>query len=196
MIRESLRALAACLITFGLCAVAYPATVWILAQVVFPDQAEGSLIKNQEREVIGSALIAQPFASDRYFQPRPSAVDYNASAAGGSNLGTHNPDLANKIAKRAEALSASPEVVAPIDLVTASGSGLDPHITPEAATYQANRVATARNLPIERVRQLIERNTDRSAAVIGAPPRINVLKLNIDLDDEKPLSKSVVAEVR
>jgi K+-transporting ATPase ATPase C chain len=196
MIRESLRALAACVVTFALCAIAYPATVWVLGRVAFPDQAEGSLLKNREREVIGSSLIAQPFASDRYFHPRPSAVDYNASAAGGSNLGTRNPDLLDKISKRAEGLKASVDAPAPVDLVTASGSGLDPHITPEGARYQSNRVAAARNLPIERVRELIDQNTDHSGAILGAPPRINVLKLNIALDDEKPTPPSAVVDAR
>ena len=185
MIRETLTALAACVVTFALCAVAYPAAVWGLAQVAFPDQAEGSLVRDGRREVIGSSLLAQPFASDKYFHPRPSAVDYNASATGGSNLGTKNPDLRKKVSERAEALKATADAPAPVDLVTASGGGLDPHISPEAARYQAARVASSRNLPGERVRELIEQHTDRSAAIIGAPPRVNVLMLNIALDEEK-----------
>ena len=193
MFRETLNALAACVVTFTLCAVAYPATVWALGQVAFPDQAEGSLIRDRERGVIGSSLVAQPFASDKYFAPRPSAVDYNASATGGSNLGTKNPDLRKKIGERAEALKATAEAPAPVDLVTASGGGLDPHISPEAARYQATRVAAARNLPIERIRELIEQHTDRSGAIIGAPPRVNVLMLNIALDDEKPTPSSALA---
>src|SRR5580704_15599791 len=103
MIRETVNALLACVVTFVICAVVYPAAVWGLGQVAFPDQAEGSLIRNRERDVIGSSLVAQPFASDKYFHPRPSAVDYNASATGGSNLGTKNPDLRKKIAERAAA---------------------------------------------------------------------------------------------
>ena len=104
MIRETVSALLACLVSFVLCAVAYPAVVWGLAQLAFPHQAEGSLIYDHDRTVIGSELIAQPFASDRYFQPRPSAVDYKADATGGSNLGTKNPDLHKKIVERVEAL--------------------------------------------------------------------------------------------
>lgn len=192
MIRETVNALLACVVTFVLCAVAYPAVVWGLGQVAFPEQAEGSLVYNREREVVGSSLVAQPFASDKYFMPRPSAVDYNASAAGGSNLGTKNPDLRKKIAERAEALRASPESPAPLDLVTASGGGLDPHISPEAARYQAARVAAARGLTGERVRELIERHTDRSGAIIGAPHRVNVLLLNMALDDEKPTPSSAL----
>ena len=185
MIRQTLNALLACVVTFVICAVAYPAAVWGLGQVAFPEQAEGSLVYNREREVIGSSLVAQPFASDKYFSPRPSAVDYNASAAGGSNLGTRNPDLRKKIADRAEALKATTDAPAPVDLVTASGGGLDPHISPEAARYQAARVAAARNLPGARVRALIERHTERSGAILGAPSRVNVLLLNLALDDEK-----------
>ncbi len=186
MIRETMNALLACLVTFVLCAVAYPAAAWVLGRVAFPEQAEGSLVRDRERGVIGSSLVVQPFASDHYFAPRPSAVDYNASAAGGSNLGTKNPDLRKKVADRAEALRASTDAPAPLDLVTASGSGLDPHISPEAARYQAARVAAARALPIGRVRELIETQTDRSAAWIGAPARVNVLLLNLALDREKP----------
>jgi K+-transporting ATPase ATPase C chain len=184
MIRETINALAACLVTFVLCAGVYPAAVWGLGQLVFPEKANGSLIQSGDRTVIGSELIAQPFASDRYFHPRPSAVDYKADAAGGSNLGTKNPDLRQKIADRATAEHATREAPVPVDLVTASGSGLDPHISPEAAHYQAERVAAARKLPIEEVRAAIDRATNRSGALIGAPPRVNVLRLNLALDDE------------
>ncbi len=182
MIRETVTALLACLVSFILCAVAYPAVVWGLAQLAFPHQAEGSLIYDRDRTVIGSELIAQPFASDRYFQPRPSAVDYKADAAGGSNLGTKNPDLHKKIVERAEALKATPERPVPVDLVTASGSGLDPDISPEAAEYQVGRVAAARQIPEAQVRELLARAIDQSGAIIGAPPRVNVLKLNLALD--------------
>jgi K+-transporting ATPase ATPase C chain len=182
MLRETVSALSACLVSFVLCAVAYPAVVWGLAQLAFPRQAEGSLIYDRDRTVIGSELIAQPFASDRYFQPRPSAVDYKADAAGGSNLGTKNSDLRKKIVERALALEATPERPVPVDLVTASGSGLDPDISPEAAEYQVGRVAAARQIPVARVRELIARAIDHSGAIIGAPPRVNVLKLNLALD--------------
>jgi K+-transporting ATPase ATPase C chain len=185
MIRETVRALLACLVTFVLCAVAYPAAVWALAQLAFPHQAEGSLIHDRQRNVIGSELVAQPFASDRYFHPRPSAVDYKADATGGSNLGPKNPDLRKKIAERAEGLKAAADRPAPADLVMASGSGLDPHISPEAAEYQLRRVAAARGLPEDRVRALIEAHTERSGAIIGAPPRVNVLRLNLALDGER-----------
>lgn len=184
MIRETVIACRACLVTFLLCAVAYPAVVWGLAQLAFPRQAQGSLIYGRDRTVIGSELVAQPFAADKYFHPRPSAVDYNAAATGGSNLGTKNPDLRQKVAERAAALGATPEGPAPVDLVTASGGGLDPHISPEAARYQAARVAAARKIPIDRVSALIDAHTERSGAIIGAPPRVNVLRLNLALDEQ------------
>ena len=185
MIRETLHALLACVVTFVLCAVAYPAAVWGLAQLAFPHQAEGSLVYDRDRTVIGSELIAQPFASDRYFHPRPSAVDYKADAAGGSNLGTKNPDLRKKIVERAEALKASPERPVPVDLVTASGSGLDPHISPRPPRIYQVRPGRRRPpaCPRAQVRALIEKATDRSGARSSARlPRVNVLKLNLALD--------------
>ena len=184
MTREIVNALRACVVTFVVCAVAYPAAVWGVGLVAFPRQAAGSLIVDRDGVVIGSELIAQPFASDKYFFPRPSAVDYKADATGGSNLGTKNPDLRKKVAERAESLRATPENPAPVDLVTASGGGMDPHVTPEGAAYQVARVAAARSLPVGRVRDLVERITDRSGGGIGAPPRVNVLRLNLALDAE------------
>jgi K+-transporting ATPase ATPase C chain len=184
MIRESISALMACAATFILCAVLYPLVVWGFAQLLFPSQADGSLIYGDDRTVVGSELIAQKFESDRYFHPRPSAVDYKADAAGGSNLGTNNADLRKAVVARVEASKATPERPVPVDLVTASGSGLDPDISPEAAAYQAPRVAAARDIPIERVRELIARSTNRSGAILGAPPRVNVLLLNLAIDRE------------
>lgn len=184
MIRETVNALLACVVSFVLCAVVYPAVVWGFGQFLFPRQATGSLIYGRDRFVIGSELIAQPFKSARYFHPRPSAVDYKGDAAGGSNLATTNPDLRKLVAERATALGASPEAPAPLDLVTASGSGLDPHISPAAAASQAARVAAARSVPVAAVRALIARLTDHSGAAIGAPPRVNVLRLNLALDAE------------
>ena len=185
MIREVSNALIACVLSFILCAIAYPAAVWGLAQLAFPHQAVGSLIHDRQRNVIGSDLVAQPFASDAYFHPRPSAVDYKADAAGGSNLGTKNPDLRRKIAERAEALKATAERPVPVDLVMASGSGLDPHISPEAAEYQLRRVAASRGLPEDQVRALVDAHTERSGAILGAPPRVNVLLLNLALDRQR-----------
>jgi K+-transporting ATPase ATPase C chain len=185
MIRETVVALFACVVTFALCAVAYPVAVWGLAQLAFPRQAAGSLIHARDRTVVGSELIGQAFSSDRYVHGRPSAAGsgYDASAASGSNLGPKNPALRDAIAERAAALGATPEDPAPVDLVMASGSGLDPHVSPEGAQYQAARVAAARGLPVERVRGLIEEHTDRSGGILGAPPRVHVLRLNLALDE-------------
>jgi K+-transporting ATPase ATPase C chain len=186
MVRESLNALAACLVTFVLCAVLYPMVVWGLGATIFPQQAEGSLVYARDRTVIGSELVAQPFASAKYFVPRPSSVDYKADATGGSNLGPKNPDLRKKVAERAKALQATPRDPVPVDLVTASGGGLDPHISPEAAYYQVPRVAAARKLSEERVRSMVDQVIERSGAILGAPPRVNVLKLNLALDGADP----------
>jgi K+-transporting ATPase ATPase C chain len=188
MIRETSDALVACVLTFILCACVYPAAVWGLGQLAFPREAEGSLIRDRNGTVIGSELIAQPFVSSKYFYPRPSAVDYKADATGGSNLGSKNPELGKKLAERALDLKATDTNPAPVDLVTSSGSGVDPHISPEAANYQAVRVAAARSLPVSYVRSLIGRHTERSGAIIGAPPRVNVLMLNLALDAENEVS--------
>ena len=184
MVRELTFALRACLVTFVLCAVLYPAVVWGLAQLLFPSQAEGSLIYNDDRTVLGSELIAQPFKSARYFHPRPSFVNYKADAAGASNHSTNNLDLHQAVVARLEALEATSEHPVPVDLVTASGSGLDPDISPESAAYQAPRVATARGMSLKRVQSLVEGATSRSGAILGAPPRVNVLLLNLALDGE------------
>ncbi len=189
MIRELTLALRACVVTFALCAVLYPAVVWGFALLLFPSQAEGTLIYDDDRTVIGSELIAQRFVSDRYFHPRPSAVNYKAEAAGASNLGTNNADLRQAVIARVKALKATPEQPVPVDLVTASGSGLDPDISPEAAAYQAPRVATARGISLEPVQRLIDRATSRSGAILGAPPRVNVLLLNLALDRELDASR-------
>jgi K+-transporting ATPase ATPase C chain len=192
MIRETANALVACVVTFLICAVAYPAVVWGLAWLVYPRQAAGSVIE-RDGKVIGSELIAQPFASDKYFQPRPSAVDYKADATGGSNLGPNNPDLRKKIAERAEALKATDKNPAPVELVTASGGGMDPHITLEGAYYQIDRVAGARKMSADQVRGLIDRHVETSGELLGAPARVNVLLLNLALDADKPASAASAA---
>jgi K+-transporting ATPase ATPase C chain len=185
MIRDLALALKACAVTFVVCAVVYPAVVWGMAQLLFPAQAEGSLIYGDDNQtVIGSELIAQPFAGAGYFHPRPSAVDYHADAAGGSNLGTNNPELRTAITRRLSDLQAAPDRPVPVDLITASGSGLDPDISPKAAWYQAPRVAAARGLSVEKIRGLIDRATSRTGAILGAPARVNVLDLNLALDRE------------
>jgi len=183
MLRDLIVALRACFVTFVVSAVAYPLIVWGIARSAFPAQAEGSLVIGPDgTTVVGSDLVAQPFASARYFHPRPSAVDYKADAAGGSNLGPKNPALRDRVVKAVAEHGGTAEAPVPVDLATASGSGLDPHISPEAARFQVARVAAARGLPLARVRERVEAATERSGAILGAPPRVNVLRLNRGLD--------------
>jgi potassium-transporting ATPase KdpC subunit len=166
---------------FGL---GYPLVVTLLAGILFPHKAAGSLIL-KDGQVIGSSLLAQSFTSDRYFHPRPSAAGsgYDATSSGGSNLAQSNAKLVQRIQGDIDKLTAAnPGKPVPIDLVTTSGSGLDPDITPDAAFYQLPRVAKARGLSDERLRALIEKHVaGRQLGFLGEP-RVNVLELNLDLD--------------
>jgi potassium-transporting ATPase KdpC subunit len=170
---------------------AYPALVTVIARVVFPTQATGSLIVRNGK-VMGSRLIGQPFDDPRYFWGRPSATGpfpYNGASSSGSNLGPTNLDLTTAVAQRVEALrAADPGNTAsvPVDLVTASGSGLDPHISPAGALYQIERVARARNVDQAIVRRLVEQHTEGRPLGLLGEPRINVLALNLALDAERP----------
>ena len=175
---------------------AYPLAMTAIAGVVFPKQAEGSLIE-RDGKVVGSALIGQEFKSDKYFHGRPSATSapdpadstktvsapYNAANSGGSNLGPTSKALADRVKEDVDKLKAeNPSSSVPIDLVTTSASGLDPDISPEGALFQVPRVAKARNLPEDRVRQLVTDNTEGRLAGLLGEPRVNVLALNLALD--------------
>lgn len=159
------------------CAI-YPAVVWGIAQVAFAYRANGSLIVRNKR-VIGSELIAQSFTSDRYFHSRPSAANYDATNSTGSNLGPTSKKLADRIAADIRALRVKS---VPADAVTTSGSGLDPHISPENARMQAARVARARSMDENQLRALIHDNTEGRFLGVFGEPRVNVLLLNLALD--------------
>jgi potassium-transporting ATPase KdpC subunit len=175
---------------------AYPLAITGIAGAVFPKQAEGSLIE-RDGKVVGSALIGQEFKEDKYFHGRPSATSapdpadstktvpapYNAANSGGSNLGPTSKALNDRIKEDVDKLKAeNPSASVPVDLVTTSGSGLDPDISPEGALFQVPRVAKARNMPEDKVRELVTENTTGRLAGLFGEPRVNVLALNLALD--------------
>jgi potassium-transporting ATPase KdpC subunit len=189
MIKQLRSALILFILLTAVTGIAYPLLITGIGQTVFPHQAKGSLIL-QDGWVLGSELIGQPFADPKYFWGRPSATapfPYNAAASSGSNLGPLNPVLLDAVKARVEALrqaDPSQQGPIPIDLVTASGSGLDPHISPVAAEYQISRVAKARKLDPKMVQELVAKYTEGRQLGILGEPRVNVLKLNLALDGE------------
>jgi potassium-transporting ATPase KdpC subunit len=180
-------ALRTTVVTLALTGLLYPLVSTGLAQVLFPSRANGSLIRDDQGRVLGSELIGQPMSQPAYLQPRPSAAGngYNAAASSGSNLGTTSRKLKDRVSADAERLrKENPEApgAIPAELVTASASGLDPHLSPEAALWQAPRIARARRVSSERIRALIEANTEgRDLGLLGEP-RVNVLLVNLALD--------------
>jgi K+-transporting ATPase ATPase C chain len=196
MLRELRPAILILVLLTLITGLAYPLAMTAIAGVIFPKQAQGSLIE-RDGKVIGSSLIGQEFKDDKYFHGRPSATSapdpadstktvpapYNAANSGGSNLGPTSKALNDRIKDDVEKLKAeNPAASVPVDLVTTSGSGLDPDISPEAALFQVPRVAKARNMPEEQVRQLVTANSQGRLAGLFGEPRVNVLALNLALD--------------
>jgi potassium-transporting ATPase KdpC subunit len=187
MIRKAFSMLGVFMVVTG---ILYPFAVTGISQALFPFRANGSVIVKNGRPV-GSELIGQMFDDPRYFWGRPSATQpypYNSCSSSGSNLGQNNPDLLQTVQERTLRLrTADPgnNTPVPVDLVTASGSGLDPHISPAAAEYQVPRVAAARGIDEARIRALVEENTEGRQFGIFGEPRVNVLRLNLALDEMK-----------
>src|SRR6202167_2603687 len=196
MLREIRPAIIVLVVLTLITGLAYPLAMTAIAGVIFPKQAEGSLIE-KDGKVVGSALIGQEFKDDKYFHGRPSAtvapdpndatktVDapYNAANSGGSNLGPTSKALADRLQGDVDKLKQeNPSAPVPVDLVTTSASGLDPDISPEAALFQVPRVAKARNMPEDRVRQLVQEQTEGRLFGLLGEPRVNVLQINLALD--------------
>ena len=177
-----------------ICSGLYPVVIWALGQVIFPYQANGSLIEAKDGTIVGSALLAQGFSGEKYFHPRPSAAGtgYDPTASGGSSLGPTSQKLIDQIKQNVEGYrkenGLADNILVPADAVTASGSGLDPHIGLENALLQVPRVAKARNLDPAVVRKAIEAATENNFIRLGGEPGVNVLKLNLALDSQPPAS--------
>jgi K+-transporting ATPase ATPase C chain len=194
MVKQLRPALMVFLLLTVVTGILYPLLVTGVAQLVFPGRANGSLIPG-EKGYVGSALIGQPFDDPKYFWGRLSATPdfpYNSASSAGSNLGPSNPALVEAVKARIEALQkADPgnKAAVPIDLVTSSGSGLDPHLSPASALYQVSRVARERGLPEDRIRRLVEESTEPRQWGFLGEPRVNVLKLNLALNELKIRSR-------
>jgi len=179
------------IVTTVLLGVIYPLVVTGLAQVIFPDKANGQLIE-RDGKVIGSRIIGQKFSSPGYFRSRPSAAGagYDAAHSGGSNLGPTNKKLIDAVKANVEAARAdNPGAAVPVDMVTTSASGFDPHITPANAEFQVPRVARERMMSPETVRQIVAAHTEGRQLGFFGEPRVNVLELNLDLDRQRPMTR-------
>ena len=185
MLAELKRGVLFTVVTMPLLGGAYHVALWALGHAAFSSQIDGSLLRREDGTVVGSRLIAQAFTAPRYVHPRPSAVGYDASAAGGSNFGPSNPEHLALVQARLAAITTRESArtsQVPSDIVTASGGGLDPHVSPAAAELQARRVAASRGVPVERVRALIDAHTEPPALGFLGRSRVNVLELNLALD--------------
>jgi K+-transporting ATPase ATPase C chain len=185
VVKELKQAVLFTLVTMVLLGGAYHAVLWGIGQTLFAAQADGSLIRRGDGTIAGSRLIAQKFERPEYFRPRPSGVDYNAASTGGTNYGPSNPDHLQAVQDRVHAIAKDEGVAAgqiPSEMVTASGGGMDPHIPPAAAELQAPRVAAARGVAVERVRELIRTYTEPPTLGFLGRARVNVLELNLALD--------------
>jgi K+-transporting ATPase ATPase C chain len=191
--RELLTALLMTLVTTVLFGLAYPLVITGLAQVIFPENANGQLIRGADGAVRGSRLIAQPFVSPGYFRSRPSAAGangYDAAGSSGSNLGPMNPQLIDRVkADLAKLQLENTGKRVPVDLVTTSGSGLDPHISPAAAEFQVPRVARERGMSEDELRQIVSTHTEGRQFGFLGEPRVNVLELNLALDERHPMQR-------
>ncbi len=200
MLKEVRPAVVSLLALTMITGVAYPLAVTGIAAVLFPYQAQGSLVE-RSGQIVGSALIGQEFKEDRYFHGRPSATTapdpadasktipapYNAANSGGSNLGPTSKALADRLSEDVAKLKAeNPAAAIPVDLVTTSGSGLDPDVSPEGALFQVPRVAKARGVPEEQIRKLVTASVQPPLGGVLGEPRVNVLKLNLALDAAVP----------
>jgi len=187
MLQTSIQSIRALIVFSVITGVAYPLVVTGIAQVAFKDEANGSLIE-KDGKVLGSRLIGQPFSDPKYFRSRPSATSpqpYNGASSSGSNQGPTNPALKEAVEGRIKALREAgddPQKPVPADLVAASGSGLDPHISPAAADYQVERIAKARRVGAAKIRQLVAEHTEGRQLGFLGEPRVNVLALNLALD--------------
>jgi K+-transporting ATPase ATPase C chain len=190
--KNLLTAILMTIVTTVLFGLIYPLTVTGIAQLVFTDKANGQLIKRPDGTIIGSKIIGQPFSGPGYFHPRPSAAGagYDAGASSGSNLGPTSQKLIDRVKADAAALQAeNPGKSVPIDLVTTSASGLDPHISPAGADFQIPRVARERGMSEGALNLLVANHTEGRALGVLGEPSVNVLLLNLELDERKPMTK-------
>jgi len=186
MLSDIKRGVRCTIVTMALFGGGYHLLLWGIGRTILPNQAEGSLIRRADGTVVGSSLIAQAFTRPEYFHPRPSGVGYNAASTGGTNYGPSNPDQLQAVRDRLDAVVTEEDVSpaqVPSEMVTASGAGLDPHIPPNAAALQVARVARARNVDANQVRELVRAHTAAPALGVLGRDRVNVLELNLVLDE-------------